>query len=178
MARKPPPTPKGNKRALTHGAYAQVAPAREDAKRREVFDALAADAPVRDADGGLPAADSPVVSLLAQTLVRLDDLRAYIDEHGLVQHRRYSSDNPKTKRARNRSGRKRRNIDPLRLLEMEEKLVARAERLLDSLGMTPRSRAKLGLDQARQFDLAREWEESGRAKRKRNAIEGEAEELE
>jgi hypothetical protein len=174
MPHKVPPPEKGNKRALTHGAYARVAPEREDAKRREVFDALAADAPVRDADGSLPAADSPAVSLLAQTLVRLDDLRAYIDEHGLVQHRRYTSDNPQTKRQRNRAKRKRRNIDPLRLLEMEDKLVGRAERLLDSLGMTPRSRAKLGLDQARQFDLAREWEQQDRDKRRRGSIEGTA----
>lgn len=40
--------------------------------------------------------------------------------------------------------------------------------------MTPRSRAKLNLDQARSFDLAKEWEEQDRAKRRRGSIEGEA----
>ncbi len=91
MARNPLPPEKGNRRAVTHGAYAKVAPERSDAKAREVFEALAADAPVRAVDGTLPPADSPVVSLLAQTLVRLDDLRAYIDEHGLIQHRHLPS---------------------------------------------------------------------------------------
>ena len=41
----------------SHGAYAEVARERLDAKAGEVFDALRADAPLRDLDGGLPAAD-------------------------------------------------------------------------------------------------------------------------
>jgi hypothetical protein len=32
---------------------------------------------------------------------------------------------------------------------------------LDALGMTPRSRAKLGLDVQRGFDLAKHWAEGG-----------------
>lgn len=46
--------PPGNRRALSHGGYAAVTRDRLDTKVREVYDALAADAPLRDLDGGLP----------------------------------------------------------------------------------------------------------------------------
>ncbi|UJA20587.1 hypothetical protein HJD18_10460 [Thermoleophilia bacterium SCSIO 60948] len=171
--RTPEPAPRGNRLAVSHGAYAKVAPEREDAKAREIFDALAADAPVRDADGGLPAADGAAVSLLAQTLVRLDDLRAYIDQNGLTA-RRYRSTDPQKKRQRKRAPRTTASVDPLRLIALEDRLVGRAEGLLDKLGMTPTSRARLGLDQARSMDLAREWEQRDQAARREDAIEAEA----
>lgn len=151
---KPPaPPPDGNKRALTHGAYARVAEKRLSAKVREVFDAIAEDAPVYEAP------DAIAVRLLAETLCRLDDVRAYIAEHGLFK--------PKVSRKR----------DPMRALEMEDRLMKRALDMLDALAMTPRSRAKLGLDTARQFDLAQTWaeqDEKARTRRRRGAIEGRA----
>jgi hypothetical protein len=73
----------GNARARKHGAYARVAHARLEAKQREVFDALAEDAPLRDPDGGLPAADGVTVALLAQALCRLDDVGGYLTNHDL-----------------------------------------------------------------------------------------------
>ncbi len=174
MTRRPPPPEEGNQRGMAHGGYARVAGERLQAKEQEVFAAIAADAPVRDAGGGLPAADSAVVSLLAQTLCRLENVSSWLNEHGEVHTRRYSSDNPKTRRARDRAQRQRRKLDPLRVVELEDKLTARAHDLLAPLGMTPRSRAKLNLDQARSFDLAKEWEEQDRATRKRGSIGGEA----
>src|SRR4051812_10862035 len=64
----------GNRRAVTHGAYARVAAERLDAKVFEVFDALAEDAPLRDRDGALPAADTVAVRMLAEALCRLEDV--------------------------------------------------------------------------------------------------------
>lgn len=52
--------PAGNQRAVKHGAYARIAEAELEAKTLEVFDALAADAPDRDEDGGLPPHDALV----------------------------------------------------------------------------------------------------------------------
>jgi len=172
VARSLPPAPKGNKLAVTHGAYAKVAPSRLDAKVREVFEAMASDAPVREADGGLPAADTVAVRLAAETLCRLEDVRAWIDQEGVFEKRRHK----KAKNLKNRQGRPktRRSRDPMRAVVMEDRLVRRLMDQLDSLGMTPRSRAKLGLDQARQFDLAREWEQQEKSKRKRDSIEGSA----
>src|SRR6202021_1143724 len=69
----PPAPPVGNGRARQHGAYSQLKPARVDAKVREVTAALSQDAPVRDVDGGLPAADGVIVRQLAEALCRLDD---------------------------------------------------------------------------------------------------------
>ena len=68
-------TPDGSQR-VTHGAFRRVVDAGDrDAKARTIFDALAADAPLRDPSGELPAADAVTVKLLADALVRLDDSR-------------------------------------------------------------------------------------------------------
>jgi hypothetical protein len=135
-----PPAPLGNDRTVTHGAYATLAPERLDAKSRELFDALAADAPVREA-GGLPAADGVVVRLLADVLCRLDDVGRHIAEYGWAD----------------------RKGNPRPVLMVEARLRQQALDLLDRLGMTPRSRAALGLDLARAsgaaLDLARHWAE-------------------
>src|SRR3954463_6928704 len=62
--RRAPSAPLGNRRAVQHGGYARVALEQLDAKAVEVFDALAADAPLRGPRGELPAADSVPVRLL------------------------------------------------------------------------------------------------------------------
>jgi hypothetical protein len=68
--------PAGNRRAVKHGGYATIAVDRLDSKVREVFDAVAEDAPLRDTASGLPRADTVQVRLLADVLCRLDDVRA------------------------------------------------------------------------------------------------------
>jgi hypothetical protein len=125
----------GNRRAVRHGGYAAVAAERMEAKVAEVYAALAEDAPLRDVDGGLPAADSAAVRLLAEALCRLEDVSANVRDRGLLDA----------------AG----AVRPV--VELEAKLRREVGDHLDALGMTPRSRARLGLDVARGFDLAAEW---------------------
>jgi hypothetical protein len=135
-----PPAPVGNDRAVSHGAYSAIAVERIDAKVRVMFDALAADAPVRE-NGGLPAADGPVVRLLAETLCRLDDVTEFLGRRGW----------------QDRKG------NPRPALMVESRLRAQALSLLVELGMTPKSRAALGLDLVRAgaLDLAKHWAANG-----------------
>lgn len=132
--------PAGNRRAVRHGAYAVVAAARLDVKAREVYEALAHDAPLRDAVDELPAADGAAVRLAAEVMCRLDDLSAWLAAHGWLD----ANDQPRES-----------------LLDLERRLRGEAADHLDSLGMTPRARARLGLDVARAagFDLAAQWAE-------------------
>jgi hypothetical protein len=148
----PPAPPEGNQRRMTHGGYAAVDPARLDAKVQSVFDALAVDAPLRDHDGGLPVADRYVVGLLAECLCRLDDVRAHIRDFGMFDQ--------ETKQ-------------PRAVVAIEGKLRREAADYLDALGMTPRSRARLGLDLSRTMQAATIAEQIADAGAE-TAIEGEA----
>jgi hypothetical protein len=121
-----------------HGAYAVIAREQLDAKQHEVFEALAADAPLRDSDGGLPAADAMVVHLLARCLIRLERVEQF--------HEAYGDFDLKTKQ-------------PRPSVELERRLRSEALDLAKELGMTPRSRVALGIDVQRSFDLARHWAE-------------------
>ncbi len=127
------PAPLGNQRHRSHGGYARVARPQLEAKEREVFDALAEDAPLRDVDGGLPRPDALVVTLLAKALCRLEGVEAYTRLYGSVEFK---------------TG----NVRPA--AELERRLRAEALDYAEALGMTPRSRARLGLDLARTTDLA------------------------
>ena len=138
----PPPAPEGNQRHRTHGGYARVAIERLDVKVREVFDALAEDVPLKDR-GALPAADTVAVRMLAETLCRLEDVSAHIRSFGLIDA---ESGAVKT------------------VVDVEARLRREVADWLDSLGMTPRARAKLGLDVVRAasaFDLASHWAQGG-----------------
>lgn len=141
-----PAPPAANRRAVSHGGYAEIATERLDAKAREVFAALSADAPVRDAAGELPAADAVSVRLLAECLCRLDDVGAHLRDRGLFD------DEGAMRPA----------------VELERRLRLEAADHADSLAMSPRSRARLGVDTARAFDLAQHWAEG------EDVIEGEA----
>jgi phage terminase small subunit len=132
--RAAPPAPPGNDRTLQHGGYADIARERLEEKQREVFDALAADAPLRDERGGLPAADAPMVELLCTALCRLENVREYLARRGWQDGK----------------GR------PRPAVELESRLRKEAADYLDALGMTPRSRVRLGLDITRARDLASE----------------------
>lgn len=136
----PAPEP-GNQRARKHGAYATVVQARLDEKIREVFDAIAEDAPLRADDGGLPAADAVVVRLLAAALCRVADVEGYLADFGW---RDVDTGEPRTG-----------------ILDLEARLRREARDHADALGMTPRSRAALGLDVAHGLDLARQWAQDG-----------------
>ena len=124
----------GNGRAISHGAYAQISAERLDAKTLEVAAALSSDAPVKAHDGTLPAADVAVIRLLADALCRLDDIAAYLLRRGWEDS----------------DGR------PRAVLEYEARLRNHVVDLLRELGMTPRSRAALGLDVVRARSAADE----------------------
>lgn len=121
----------GERRALKHGVYAQIADAELEAKTRIIFDATAADAPVRASDGGLPAHDTIAVRLVAETLIRRERVRAEELAHGLE-----IAAGPRKGELRG-------------IVQYGLRLDAQLLDLLDRLGMTPASRAKLGLDLAR-----------------------------
>jgi Phage terminase, small subunit len=123
-------------RALTHGGYAELARARLAENERRIYDALAADAPLRDSAGALPAHDSAIVALLADCLCRLDVLRLDIGAHGVLVER----------------GRRKGQVRPA--VELEARLRREAAGYLAELGMTPKARAALGVDLARTVDLA------------------------
>jgi hypothetical protein len=146
--------PPGNSRALSHGGYAAIARERLDTRVREVFEALSADAPLRGHDGELPAADVVVVQNMAEAMCRRDDVRDNIRDYGLFDQK---------------------TGDLRPALDLERRLRREILKYADALGMTPRSRAALGLDLARtgSFDLARHWQDADAEE----VVEGDAEEV-
>ena len=131
-----PPAPAGNALARRHGGYAAIARERLEEKVLEVADALGSDLPLRDAAGGVPRADAVAVRLLSESLCRLDDVSAHLRDFGLFDQA---------------------TGEPRPALDLERRLRAETLDLAESLGLTPRSRAKLGLDLQRGFDLAQHW---------------------
>lgn len=127
-----PPVQPGNRFAVQHGGYAAIARNRLEEKQRQVFDALSVDAPLRDARNELPRHDAVQVALLAEVLCRLDDVNAYLSARGYLDGKG--------------------NVRPA--AELAGRMRREASDYLDALGMTPKSRAKLGLDLARTTDLA------------------------
>jgi hypothetical protein len=132
-----PPAPSGNQRARRHGGYADVARERVESRIAELLGGLAEDAPLRAADGGLPAHDTAIVHLLAVTLCRVESVETYLTAYGYLDA----------------AG----NVRPA--ADLAGRLRREAADYLDALGMTPRSRARLGLDLAdaagKAPDLAR-----------------------
>ena len=136
-----PRAPVGNQRARSHGGYAAVVRERLDVKVLEVADALGSDLPLRDAAGGVPRADAVAVRLLAENLCRLDDVSAHLRDFGLFDQA---------------------TGEPRPALDLERRLRAETLDLAESLGLTPRSRARLGLDVQRGVDLAQAMAEDAR----------------
>ena len=145
----PNPPPKGNRRAVTHGAHAEVLPARLNARAAAIAAELATAAPVRASDGALPVHDQEVVRLLARTLCRLDDVSKYLDRVGALD-----------RKGKLRSA-----------ARAEQRLTSQATKLLSALGMTPSSRVKLGLALAKTADLATAMSEPDPSKRERLLVE-------
>ena len=143
---------------MTHGAYAVIARAELAEREREIFDALAADAPLRGPDGELPAADALPVRLLAEALIRLDRVRAHIRDHGMLDAEG--------------------EVRPV--VELEGKLRREAFDYAEAMAMTPRARGRLGLELARTATSAEEAEAARAARQRLDArwaeIEGDAEE--
>lgn len=98
----------------------------------EIVAALAAGAPVRDEAGEVPVHDRPAIEAAALQLIIVRRVLGYLSTHGFEDAR----------------GRLRPEVEGL------ERANERFLKALDRLGMTPSSRAKLGLDLARTADLA------------------------
>src|SRR4051794_7785840 len=140
----PPVAPRGNTRAAHHYGRAEVTVPGTEAAREEILTALAAAAPIRDRRGELPEADAAAVELAARALARVRAIDAWLDEHGMF----------------GRGGKLRPAVAYL------DQATRTASGLLDRLGMTPRSRAALGVDLARTADLATAMSETDAERRK------------
>jgi hypothetical protein len=131
--RPAPAPPAGNVRALQHGAHARratVIAAGSWAER--IYAELASEAPLRDSAGELPAHDRQLVELLASALARLQAVQSWLDTRPAVDEK----------------GR------PWPAEEAAVRLRREIAGHLDALGMSPRSRARLGLDLQRTVDLS------------------------
>lgn len=130
---------------LQHGGRSELLFRDVEAEILELTEALAEAAPVKDPDGTTPAADSIALETAARALKRYRHLANWCDLHGRLD--------PK-------SG----QVQPAAEYEL------RAERqltvALDTLGMTPTARARLGLALARTAGAV-EDAESVRAARER-----------
>lgn len=136
--------PRGNKNSLVHGAHAAVDPVRLADRVQNVYDRLAQAVPVRE-HGQLPAADRGVVVMLATVECRLEDVGIFLDREGSLD----------------RKGK------PRSAAGHERRLQSHALRLMRELGLTPQSRAKLGVNLARTVDLAQAMSHPDPAERQR-----------
>lgn len=127
--RPAPRAPRGNVRTLRHGGRATAATLPVSEVVLELRDTLAAAAPVRDHAGDLPAADEATVELAARALCRVRRVEAWCDVHGYLDEK---------------TG----DVKPA--VRYLEEATRTADRLLGSLGMNPRERARLGVDLVRQ----------------------------
>jgi len=117
---------------VKHGAKAVVPVDRVEEKARQI-DHLLAEVPVLAPDGRPLIHDRGVIEMLATVRCRLDDIDAYISQHGVI--------NPKTGK-------------PHSAALWERRLQSHALKLEKELGLTPLARSKLGLNLARTADLA------------------------
>ena len=148
------PAPEGNVRALKHGGTARKATL--IAARgwiAAIYEQLEVEAPLRDVDGALPAHDRQAVELLASALARLEAVQSWLHTRPAVDEKG----------------------QPWPAERTAASLRREVAGLLDSLGMTPRSRAALGLDLASTArtladDLAAGREAWDRAEQRRHAV--------
>lgn len=107
-----------------------------DAIRMEIYDQIAADAPVRE-HGELPPGDRIVVELLAREIARIREADAYLAKHGVLDE----------------------NGVPRPALKLLERAGANAVELMRELALTPKSRAAIGVDLVRSIDLVKAMSE-------------------
>jgi phage terminase small subunit len=143
-----PPAPNGNRRSVHHGGMVTSKSHGEEmaAKETEIMEALSEAAPVRAPDGSLPRHDIFAVRLLAMEWVRYENMSAYLIEYGWLDE----------------DGEPRHPVS-----DLIGKSADRITRLLDRMGMTPASRAKLGLDLVKQATFAEAMSEPNRKRRMR-----------
>ena len=141
-----PPASPG--RPPSHGGYSEALVANVEREVLELRDALGETAPLRDAEGGLPAADLVAFERAARALRRYRAVDQWVALHGALDER---------------TG----EVKPA--ARLADELGRSLDAILDRLGLTPAGRTRLGLDVARaqSFDLAKHWAEHD------DAIDGE-----
>lgn len=130
--------PAGNVRARRHGGYSEALVADVEREIVELRDALGETAPLRDAEGGLPAADLVAFERAARALRRYRAVDEWVALHGALDEK---------------TG----DVKPA--ARLADELGRSLDGILDRLGLTPACRTRLGLDVARaqSFDLAQHW---------------------
>jgi hypothetical protein len=123
--------PPGNDHALRHGYRSRLLVADVSEEIVELASLLAESAPVKDADGSLPVADTTAVELAAVALKRWRSVHTWCETHGRL------TDDGSVKAAAQFE------------LEGERAL----HHALDVLGMNPAARSRLGLNIARAASL-------------------------
>lgn len=140
-----------------HGAYSAALLANVEAEVAELRDALGEAAPVREPDGTVPSADLVTLEVAARALKRYRHLSTWLDLHG-----RIAEDTGEVK--------------PAAKLELDAE--RRLTSALETLGMSPSSRAKLGVSLAKVATLEDELragrEARERAEARRRAADAEA----
>lgn len=135
------PWPAGNTLSMLHGVYSDRVRAPIEERIAEVLRRSMADGL---GNAYSPALDEHAIRRAARALTTVEMVEARIDKHGVDSISDRLSDDYKT-------------------------AINQATRWLTQLGMTPTSRAKLGVDVARQYDLVSALEER-RAQREREPV--------
>ena len=130
--------PTGNVRARRHGGYSEALVADVEREIVELRDALGATAPLRDSEGGLPAADTVAFERAARALRRYRTVDQWVALHGALDEK---------------TG----DVKPA--ARLADELGRSLDGILDRLGLTPAGRTRLGLDVARaqSFDPLSDW---------------------
>jgi hypothetical protein len=149
-------SPSGEQRALSHGGYAPLSPDELDDQERAIYAELAAAAPVRTADDGLPQHDAMLVTLAAECRGQLIKVSANIRDCGMFV-------------ARGKRKGEVRNV-----VDLSARLRREMSGYLQELGMTTASRAKLGVDVKRAESIADELEAARAAREAREARDRDA----
>jgi hypothetical protein len=123
---------RGNGAAARHSGYRRIVGAEFDAIRSEIFAALADSVPLRPG-GVLPVADELAVAELTEALGQLRSVREWLRSHGWLDQK---------------------SNELLPAVAREEQLSRRVLDYSEALGLTPRSRMKLGVDLVRGLDVA------------------------
>lgn len=158
--RNAPAAPTGNARAVRHGGYAALPLTQLQGEAREIYEWLAAAAPLRDEIGELPAADEAAVEVAARALKRWRAVWMWCESFGRLDEKT-GAEKPAAR--------------------YELACEASLNRALTVLGLTPEARLKMGVDLVRGVpDLAtamshRDPAERDRLMRQAGLIEEEAE---
>ena len=127
----------GNQAAIRHGAYARLTEVELSDTVHQLVEAIGADLPVREVDGGVPAQDAIPLRLLAETLIRRERVRETERLQGI------ETDDGKLRG----------------VVEFGLRLDAQIIKLCEQMGLTPAARAKLGLDLVRTQSAGKQLED-------------------